>query len=112
MNRVRKDKKITILEYIEKQNEIGDHDGRYEPIEGLENIWAYYRHLSGKEYFIAAATRSKVEVLFIVNWREKLTSTNPVRIRILYNNAEYEVTQIDDFEGKQTDLKIYAYKIS
>lgn len=112
MNRVRKDKKITILEDRGKVNNYHMYEPNYQPIEGLENIWAYYRHLSAKEFYEAGASGSKVEVLFIVNWRRKLTNARPTKLRILYNNAEYEVTQIDDFEGKQTDLKIYAYKIS
>lgn len=112
MKRIRKNKKITILERIAKQNEIGDFESIYKPIEELENIWAYYRHLSGKEIFVAGAERSKVEAIFVVNWKEKLIKISPVNIKILYNKAEYEVTQIDDFEGGKTDIKIYAYKIN
>lgn len=113
MKRYRKDKKVTILELrVEKGDEVGFYDRIYEPIEGLENIWAYYRHLSGKEFFAAATMNSKVEVVFIVNWKEKLVTTNPVVMRVLYNNDEYSITQIDDFEGRKSDIKIYAYKIN
>ena len=99
----RKDKKITILEG--KKNIV---DGRstmeYIPKEGLENIWAYYRHISGKEFFLAATNAVKVEVIFEINYRKDI-DTN---MRIKYNDEEYSITQIDDYEGKKTDLKIYA----
>ncbi|MFR3369368.1 MAG: phage head closure protein [Clostridioides difficile] len=112
MRRIRKNKKITILERLEKQNEIGGFESTYEPIEELKNIWAYYRHLSGKEIFAAGAESSKVEVIFVVNWKEELIKISPVNIKVLYNKEEYEVTRIDDFEGGKTDIKIYAYKIN
>ena len=112
MNRHRKNKKITILELIKRQDDIGDWIAEELPSEGLENIWAYYRHLSGKEFFAAASTKSKVEVIFEINWNKKIAEINPVTIKVLYNNEKYYVTQIDDFEGRKTDLKLYAYKIN
>lgn len=112
MKRYRKDKKITILELRTEKDEDMFCQRIYDPIKGLENIWAYYRHLSGKEFFEAHANNSKVEAIFIVNWKEKLVTTNPIAMRVLYNNEQYDITQIDDFEGKKSDIKIYAYKIN
>ena len=112
MKRYRKDKKVSILEDKGDMDDSYRYTPNYKPIEGLENIWAYYRHLSGKEFFSAHAMNSMVEVIFIVNWKEKLATTTPVGMRVLYNNEQYNITQIDDFEGKKSDIKIYAYKIN
>lgn len=112
MKRYRKDKKVTILELRIETDEDGFGKRKFDPIKGLENIWAYYRHLSGKEFFEAATMNSKVEAIFIVNWKEKLVTTNPITMRVLYNNEQYDITQIDDFEGRKTDIKIYAHKIN
>ncbi|ACD23984.1 head-tail adaptor protein [Clostridium botulinum] len=105
---MRKDKKITILEYVNGVDEDNLPLEEYVPVKGAENIWAYYRHLSGKEFYAAATTNSKVDVIFQINWRQGIDTT----MKVLYNNKEYYITQIDDFEGKKTDLKIYAYKIN
>ena len=61
-----KDKKIRILAYesytngngfpVEKWNVI--HEGK---------LWAYYRQLSGKEFFAAATVNAEENVLFTVN---------------------------------------------
>lgn len=112
MNRHRKNKKITMLKYANMVDKDNIPRKEYIPMEGLENIWAYYRHLSGKEFFAAHATNSKVEVMFEINWNKKIAETNPVLLQVLYNNEKYYVTQIDDFEGRKTDLKLYAYKIN
>lgn len=104
----RKDKKITILEYKEYVNDNGVEIENYEPVEGMSNIWAYYRHVSGNEFFAAHTTNTKVEVVFEINYRKGIDET----MVILYNNCKYYITQIDDFEGRKTDLKIYAYKIN
>ena len=62
-----KDKKIRILAYesytnnngfpVEKWNVI--HEGK---------LWAYYRQLSGKEFFAAATVNAEENVLFYINY--------------------------------------------
>lgn len=101
-----KNKKITILQRTESTMH-GESLNEYEPVPGCENIWAYYRHVSGKEFFAAQKTNSRVEVMFEINYRKGLDTY----MKIKYNNELYEITQIDDFEGNRTDLKISAYKI-
>lgn len=108
MGKYRKDKKISIITFTSYQDDIGNTIEEELPVPGYENIWAYYRHLSGTEYFGAVAVNSKVEVIFQINWRTGIDTT----MKVLYNNQKYCITQIDDFEGKKTDLKIYAYKIN
>ncbi|AWK50485.1 head-tail adaptor protein [Clostridium beijerinckii] len=108
MGKYRKDKKISIIKLTSYQDEIGNDIEEEAPVPGCENIWAYYRHISGTEYFAAATTNTKVEVTFQINWRTGIDTS----MKILYNNKTYCITHIDDFEGKKTDLKIYAYKIN
>ena len=108
MAKYRKDKKISIIGLTVGYDDIGNPTEEEAPVPGCENIWAYYRHISGTEFFAAATTNTKVEVTFEINWRTGINTT----MKVLYNNEKYCITQIDDFEGKKTDLKIYAYKIN
>ena len=103
--RILKDKKITIVAWKTIEDEIGQDIGVFEPIENGENIWAYYRQTSGKEYFAAAAVNAREEAIFIINWRNDI-ATN---MEIEYKGQSYNITRIDDFEGYKKDLKIYAH---
>ncbi len=99
-----KDKKINIL----KQKKGYDDDG--EPIDELipvaENIWAYYRQLTGREIYAALTVDTQEEVVFEINWRNDIDTT----MKIQYKGNIYNITRIDDYEGYKNDLKIYAYK--
>lgn len=103
-----KDKKISILE----QKLIPDGEGGFiegwVPIPGGENIWAYYRQTSGKEFYAAAQVNSKEEAVFEINWRNDIDTT----MRISFRGKQYEITRIDDFEGYKKNLTIYAYIIN
>ena len=67
-------------------------------------MWAYFRHLSGEEYFAASTTNYKEEVLFQINYRTDLTTAHVIR----YNGVLYDITRIDSYEGYKADLKLYA----
>jgi SPP1 family predicted phage head-tail adaptor len=101
-----KDKKINIL----KQSQERDDSG--EPIDVFitvaENIWAYYRQISGSEFFAAATSNTKVEAIFEINWRNDIDTTMVIE----YKGEKYGITRIDDYEGYKNDLKIYAYKVN
>lgn len=101
-----KDKKITILEYKEIVDEYGTPTVIEQPLPGGENIWAYYRQVSAKEYINLANTNYKVEAIFEINWRNDIDNS----MRILFRGEKYNISRIDDFEGYKQDLKIYAYK--
>lgn len=101
----KKDKKITILAVTIEENELGDQYEVEAPLEGGENIWAYYRQASANEYFAAAATQYKVEAIFRITWRNDIDSS----MYILFRGKKYAITRIDDFEGYKQDLTIYAY---
>ena len=97
-----KNKKVDILKYSDETDE-------YEPY--IKNIWAYYRHVSGKEFYAAAASNIEVEVIFQINYRGDV-DLSKASYRVLYKDKEYDITQIDDFEGNKTDLKIYATRVN
>lgn len=103
-----KNKKITILQSVDGQDEAGFNTEKWEPLPNGENIWAYYRSLSGKEFFAAGTTNSKVEVLFQIAWHKDIKTYHKIR----YKGKDYYITRIDDFEGNKNDLKIYAYAIN
>ncbi len=68
------------------------------------NVWAYFRQLSGKEFFAAVAYRYDEEVLFTINYRAGLTTACYVE----YNGVKYSVTRIDPFEGYKQDITLYC----
>ena len=100
-----KDKKITIMGVTEGQNDLGDPIQIRGPIPGGENIWAYVRHTSGREYYAAKQVQAEEEMLFEINWRDDITPKN----WIVYKGKEYDITRIDDFEGYKDSLRIYAH---
>ena len=100
-----KDKKITIMGVTEGQNDLGDPIQIRGPIPGGENIWAYVRHTSGREYYAAKQVQAEEEMLFEINWRDDITPKN----WIVYKGKEYDITRIDDFEGYKDTLRIYAH---
>ena len=63
-----KDKKIRILSYESYVNDNGFSVEEWKPIhEG--KLWAYYRQLSGKEFFAATTVNATEDVVFTVNHR-------------------------------------------
>ena len=45
----------------------------------MGTVWAYFRHLCGKEVFAAATVNYKEEMSFQVNYRPDLTTANVIR---------------------------------
>ena len=66
--------------------------------------WAYFRQLSGKEFFAAATTNYKEEVLFAINYRTDITTAHVVR----YKGVLYDITRVGTFEGYKEDLTLYC----
>ena len=96
-----KDKKIELLRQVHTRDEMGFTKTT---LESMGAVWAYFRHLSGKEVFAAATVNYKEEVLFQVNYRTDLTAANMVR----YNGTLYNITRIDTFEGYKENLTLYC----
>lgn len=96
-----KDKKITI------QCDMSDGTEErpvWEPLTGCENIWAYYRALSGKELFAAAKVQHEEDVLFVINFHAGVKAGMLVQ----FKGKRYEITRIDNFEGNKSDIKLYC----
>ena len=66
--------------------------------------WAYFRQLSGKEFFAAATTNYKEEVLFAINYRTDIMTAHVVR----YKGVLYDITRVGTFEGYKEDLTLYC----
>lgn len=96
-----KDKKIELLRQVHTRDEMGFTKTT---LESMGTVWAYFRHLSGKEVFAAATVNYKEEVQFQINYRTDLTTANMV----CYNGMLYNITRIDTFEGYKEDLTLYC----
>ena len=96
-----KDKKIELLRQVHTRDEMGITSTA---LESMGTIWAYFRHLSGKEVFAAATVNYKEEVLFQVNYRPDIDATRVIR----YRDVLYNITRVDTFEGYRQDLTLYC----
>lgn len=99
-----KDKKIDILKPIVIKDSEGFTNTTLEPV--YTSVWAYFRHLSGREIYAAEAFSFKDEVLFQVNYNREITPGYVVR----YNGILYDITRVDVFEGYKQVLTLYCSK--
>ena len=67
-------------------------------------VWAYFRHLSGKEIYANFTKIPEEQVLFTVNYRDDITTAHVVR----YRGVLYDITRIDTFEGYKDDITLYC----
>lgn len=103
MGKLLKDKKIEILEGRNVAEPGGMPRFEWVPIhEG--KLWAYVRQLSAREYYAAMAVQAEEEMLFIINWRNDITTDMIIK----YKNRYFNIIRIDTFEGYKGDIKIYA----
>lgn len=98
-----KDKKIRIVKLQQSKDEDGFSINEWIPIHN-GTLWAYYRQLSGKEFYASKAVQHYEECLFIINYRDDITTD----MEIEYSGKYYDITRIDDFEGYKSDISIYA----
>ena len=104
MKKMLKDKKINIIKQSQERDNYGELIDVL--ITVAENIWAYYRHLSGREIYAAMTIDAQEEVVFEIGWRNDIDTT----MKIQYRGDIYNITRIDDYEGYKNDLKVFAYK--
>jgi SPP1 family predicted phage head-tail adaptor len=98
-----KDKKIEVLRVVSEKDLQGFSTEKYVPI--CPPVWAYYRHLSGKEIFTAGAYYPSEEVLFVINYRGDISTYDVIRFR----GRIYDIKRIDDFEGRKGgEISVYA----
>ena len=72
-----KDKKIEILRANFTKDAEGFSAETLTPI--APPVWAYFRHLSGKEIYAAQSVQAVEEVQFVINWRRDITTRHVVR---------------------------------
>ena len=97
-----KDKKIELLLPTTVKDSEGFSNQQLVPL--CPPVWAYFRQLSGKEIRASMTTAFTEEVLFVVNWREGLSTDLVVRFR----GALYDVTRVDCFEGYKGEVGVYG----
>jgi len=97
-----KDKKIEILRADYTKDAEGFSVETLTPI--APPLWAYFRHLSGKEIYAAMTVQAVEEVQFVLNWRKDVTTRHVVR----YKGVLYDIARVDDFQGYKGDLTVYA----
>ncbi len=97
-----KDKKIEILAVTTTKDAEGFSTETLTPI--APPLWAYFRQLSGKEIYAAGAVQPTEEVVFVINWRDDVTTANVVR----YRGVLYDITRVDCFEGYRGEVGIYC----
>lgn len=98
-----KDKKIRILSQNRTVNSNGFPVEKWEPVH-KGKLWAYYRHLSGREFLAAATVNAKEDVIFIINNRTDIDTDMIVE----YAGKYYQIKRIDNHEGYKTDLDLYC----
>jgi SPP1 family predicted phage head-tail adaptor len=98
-----KDKKIRIIEYFHSTDDHGFSIDEWRPLHG-GRLWAYYRQLSGSEFYASAMVNVAEEVVFTINYRADVTT----EMLIEFSGKFYEITRIDNFEGYKDDLNIYC----
>lgn len=98
-----KDKKIRFIAETRTVDDHGFASYVWQPVHS-GRLWAYYRQLSGSEFFASATVNETEEVLFVVNYRTGITTDMLVE----YKGQYYEITRIDDFEGYKDDLSVYC----
>lgn len=98
-----KDKKIRIVKLQQSKDKDGFMIDEWIPIHS-GTLWAYYRQLSGKEFYASKAVQHDEECLFIINYRDYITADMEIEFKDKY----YDITRIDNFEGYKNDIYIYA----
>lgn len=104
-----KDKKIRIQKKVTtgsgiKQTTTWVDLGNANATDPPRYFWAYYRHMSEREISTATLEAYRTDALFIVNWRSDIRTG----YRIVYKGINYSIVNVDDYEGRKQDLKIYA----
>lgn len=98
-----KDKKIEILAPTDVSQPGDMPNYTWAPIH-TGKLWAYIRQLSANEHYAAMQVQANEEMLFVINWREDVTSANVIR----YKDKYYNIKRVDTYEGYKQDIQIYA----
>ena len=96
-------KKIRIIAFTSTTNEHGFNTEEWRPIHS-GRLWAYYRQLSGSEFYASAMVNAAEEVVFTVNHRTDVTT----EMLVEYGGKFYDIKRIDKYEGYTDDISLYC----
>lgn len=95
-------KKITIFEYIEKQDKDG-YSVKERKI--IHNVHASFKRMSGTETVKANADFSVEKVRFLIRFTKKEINR---KMTVEYDSKEYEIEYINDYEDSHEYIEIWA----
>jgi len=81
---------------------------KYVHSEESGGLWAYVRHLSEKERYIANAMQNDEDIVIEVAFNPKITTD----LMIEFGDKTYKIVSIDPFEFNKTDLVIRAKEVA
>lgn len=76
----------------------------------LNNAWAKFEPITGREFFSMAQRYSENVVRFTIRYIPGINFTPPMRV--LFNNEYYDIKYMKDVSDEHTNLEILAEKIS
>lgn len=99
-------KKITIQEYTETQDTIGNTVQTWAT---LISPWAKVEeNTNGKEYYEAAQINSENDVVFKIRYTKSLESKLSSELRIVYQSAYYDIKSIGGLSERAPEITIRA----
>lgn len=99
------DRRITIIEDVNREQNITDDNGA--PIENWntwETVWANKKGLSGHVFYAAAAVNAETDVVFTIRYVKHVRTD----MRITDSEGTYSIKAIIDKEGTKRYLTITA----
>ena len=94
--------RITLQKFITEVNENGFET---EVWQDYKTVWASVSHLSGKEYYQAAAVQAEKTIRFLVRY------AGDTSMRILFRNTQYSITSADNIKYENRFIEIKAVEV-
>ncbi|MBR9648597.1 phage head closure protein [Clostridium tyrobutyricum] len=96
--------RITLQKFITEVNENGFET---EVWQDYKTVWASVSHLSGKEYYQAAAVQAEKTIRFLVRYAGDIDTS----MRILFRNTQYSITSADNIKYENRFIEIKAVEV-
>jgi len=93
--------RITFQKLAIESDELGN---QIEAWVDYKTVWAAVTHLSGREYFAAAAVRAENTVIFTIRYQPGIDAT----FKILFRGLKYKINAIDNIKYKDKFMEIKA----
>lgn len=109
MNSGNYNRKITICKDKKGFNRDSGRDEDETELEELRTVSAKVRHISGKEYFAAAATESENTVEFKMRYQPDM-EINQKHI-VLYKGKKHNIKSVNDVDGGRKELILICEEV-